>query len=172
MLVKNFILTPHFNKKVLEDSRGHWFCPEDDKRIALKCISIILFFLITSCTKSNQNEFAKTQIHFLNFKRIQLKKQESLQLQLIDYYPAPICANGVSYANLYICRSEPANDTLFVFDICQDVNPYAKDFTEFSLLPEDVKEHVPDSVSVILPKYFYMPKSAKYICGSITFLED
>lgn len=117
----------------------------------------------------------KKSIQFNNLKKIFLKKDSTIDLKIITPYPnEEVCVSNIINANLYVCKDIRKGDTLYVFDVCDKIAWFVDEWPDesFSVLSENVKEHIPNSVTVVVPKSFKIPKNSNYIFSSITRLED
>lgn len=133
----------------------------------------ILFF--SECTSREKPDLVIKNIHFNNLKSFVMKKEDLIGIKIIRTYPnEETCIPKIVNANLYMCTDIRKGDTIYIFNICDKIPWFVKEIPDenFFLLGEHALIHHPDSVNILVPKSFKIPKNSNYIFSSITRLED
>lgn len=146
--------------------------------IGKKIIAAFLYIfvlLVTACSTSERNTFVIRNIKTRGFDVADLKDSLYVDVSLLKTYAnEQVCDNKIKNANLYICRNISTGDTLYVFDLCDKVAPFATEnlHENFAILIEDIKTNIPDSVSILVPDSFKIPPNAKLVFSNLTRLLD
>lgn len=143
--------------------------------VVFSSLMLLVVFITSGCSKDKKAEFVKKNIQFSDLKQTFLKKDSIIDLKIITPYPnEEACPSNVINANLYVCKDMRKGDTLYVFQVCDKAAWFVEEYPNesFCVLSENVKENIPNSVTVLVPKSFRIPKKSNYIFSSITRLED
>ncbi len=131
--------------------------------------------ILIACTAEEKKEFEVKQLDLSGFKVAQPKDSVYTGITVLETYSnEQPCNNVVPNANLYVLKKTDDLDTLYVFDTCSEVPWFVKEikYENFAILKEDIKDHIPDKVNIIVPKSFKLPPYAKIMHASLTRLED
>jgi len=143
------------------------------KNKLLFCCLILFLFKILGCSTNPNFERRNCNIKIL--KRANLGDLQCTGVKILQAFPnESICNNQNINANLYICENVENGDTLCVFDACNKVPDFAKENLNenFCILKENVKNNIPDSVSILVPKSFRIPLRSKFVFSTLTRLID
>lgn len=135
----------------------------------------IVFFL--SCFLScKDTEVREKEISLERLKKIILKENDCTSVDVLQIFPIKNkCTGKIESASLYVCRIIDTQDTLYVFDVCNDVSSSIdKDFKDgFCIMKKNVKDFGDNKVlKVFTPDNFNISNGSKYLCGRITMLVD
>ena len=140
-------------------------------KVKVFSLSIIVVIIMSCKTKMQQRK-----ILIDNMVEAKLENEYCTELKILETFPNNInCRSNRTYANLYICRRNSLNDTVYVFDLCNKAPAYSLDKSfkdNVCIMKENYLSHFPHYVSILVPKPFTISKRSKFIFASLTRLLD
>jgi len=139
--------------------------------------SIISFITLVFTYCKSTDIVSKTTVSLVSFSRAKLDTTGAfIQLKILEIYPAKMqCTPNEKYSNLYICKELFNGDTIYLFEECKEVPPFALD-TGAHHIPiidkGDVLKEFPIKATIFVPANFKMPINAKYLFGKLSEISE
>ena len=137
---------------------------------------LIMSLFVFACSADDTEQTFARVVNLQRLKEASIDKNDmSTGVRVLKtYVNEDSCMLDTHNADLYICRNIENNDTVYVFNICEEVASFAlvESVENFVILHDDIRKDADKSVVVKIPSDIVIPKGAKYLLANLTRLID